>query len=123
MRRLPPTPSNWYSARSRRTATGRAYTPSPGSSGCTTESAVTRLIDTYSHLDFPDFDVDCAALLQRNHTLRVERQVVLSVYRGNQQRAWDLAQAEDGLYVAPGLYPAYLAQHHPQHLNDLRQWL
>ncbi|MBW6085296.1 TatD family hydrolase, partial [Pseudomonas aeruginosa] len=82
-----------------------------------------RLVDTHNHLDFPDFDADRAALLQRSRALGVERQVVLGVYRENWQRVWDLAQAEDGLYAALGLHPVYLARHRPQHLDDLRQWL
>lgn len=95
----------------------------PGNSSCATEPAAMRLVDTHNHLDFPDFDADRAALLQRSRALGVERQVVLGVYRENWQRVWDLAQAEDGLYAALGLHPVYLARHRPQHLDDLRQWL
>ena len=40
-----------------------------------------RLVDTHNHLDFPDFDADRAALLQRSRALGVERQVVLDPQR------------------------------------------
>lgn len=82
-----------------------------------------RLIDTHTHLDFPEFDADCAELLQRSRGLGVEKLVVLGVYQGNWQRLWDLVQAHDGLYAAFGLHPVYLDQHRPEHLDELRAWL
>ena len=82
-----------------------------------------RLIDTHTHLDFPDFDADRAALLARSRALGVERLVVLGVFRDNWQRLWDLCQAEDGVYAAFGLHPVFLDQHRAEHLDDLRDWL
>ncbi|WP_252272919.1 TatD family hydrolase [Pseudomonas subflava] len=82
-----------------------------------------RLIDTHTHLDFPDFDADRGALLARSRALGVERLVVLGVFRDNWQRLWDLCQAEDGVYAAFGLHPVFLDQHRPEHLDDLRDWL
>lgn len=82
-----------------------------------------QLIDTHTHLDFPDFDADRAELLARCRGLGVERLVVLGVYQGNWQRLWQLCQAEDGLHAAFGLHPVYLQQHRPEHLGELRAWL
>ncbi len=82
-----------------------------------------RLIDTHTHLDFPDFDADRDEVLARSRALGVERLVVLGVYQANWTRLWDLVQAEDGLYAAFGLHPVYLEQHLPEHLLQLRQWL
>ena len=82
-----------------------------------------RLIDTHTHLDFPDFDADRDGVLARSRVLGVERLVVLGVYQANWQRLWDLVQAEDGLHAAFGLHPVYLGQHLPEHLLQLRQWL
>ena len=45
-----------------------------------------RLIDTHTHLDFPEFDADRAALLARSRALGVERLVLLGVYQANWQR-------------------------------------
>jgi TatD DNase family protein len=81
------------------------------------------LIDTHTHLDFPDFDADRGALLANARAKGVERLVVLGVYQNNWQRVWDLAQAEEGVYAALGLHPVYLEQHHPEHLLELRTWL
>jgi TatD DNase family protein len=82
-----------------------------------------RLIDTHTHLDFPDFDADRAEVLARSRALGVERLVVLGVYQANWQRLWDLVLQEDGLYAAFGLHPVYLEQHRGEHLGELRAWL
>jgi len=81
------------------------------------------LIDTHTHLDFPDFDADRAAILARCRAQGVERLVVLGVHQANWQRVWDLVQAEDSLYAAFGLHPVYLAEHRPEHLSELHDWL
>ncbi|QXI37729.1 TatD family hydrolase [Pseudomonas xantholysinigenes] len=82
-----------------------------------------RLIDTHTHLDFPDFDADRSRLLANATARGVERMVVLGVYEGNFQRVWDLACADDRIHAALGLHPVYLEQHRPEHLDQLRQWL
>ena len=82
-----------------------------------------RLIDTHTHLDFPDFDADRDALLARSRALGVQRMVVLGVYQANWQRLWHLVEANEGLYAAFGLHPVYLDEHQPQHLDELRDWL
>ncbi|WP_437882813.1 TatD family hydrolase [Pseudomonas sp. LRF_L74] len=82
-----------------------------------------KLIDTHTHLDFPDFDADRAGVLAQANALGVERMVVLGVYRDNWQRLWDLTLRHDGLYAAFGLHPVYLDRHHAEHLHELRAWL
>ncbi|WP_137818203.1 TatD family hydrolase [Pseudomonas sp. 2FG] len=82
-----------------------------------------RLIDTHTHLDFPDFAADRGEVLARCRALGVERLVVMGVYQGNWQRLWELVKAEAGLYAAFGLHPAYLDRHQPEHLHELRRWL
>lgn len=82
-----------------------------------------RLIDTHTHLDFPDFDADRDAVLTRAGALGVERLVVLGVYRDNWQRLWTLAEQQPALYAAFGLHPVYLDQHRAEDLLALRDWL
>ncbi|MFJ3263560.1 TatD family hydrolase [Pseudomonas sp. NPDC086581] len=82
-----------------------------------------RLIDTHNHLDCPDFEQDRAAVLQRSRELGVERQVLLGVFRENWEDVWALVETEPDLYAALGLHPIYLAQHRPEHLTALREWL
>ncbi|MGF0239913.1 TatD family hydrolase [Rhodococcus sp. IEGM1300] len=81
------------------------------------------LIDSHTHLDFPDFDADRPALLAESRALGVRRMVVLGVYRGNWQRVWDLVQSDPDLHAAFGLHPVYLDQHRPQDLSELGDWL
>lgn len=82
-----------------------------------------QLIDTHTHLDFDDFDADRQNVLQHCKQLGVERMVVLGVYQRNLQRVWDLALSEPSVYAALGLHPAYLDEHRPEHLQELRGWL
>ena len=81
------------------------------------------LIDTHTHLDFPDFDADRQALLAESRALGVRRMVVLGVYQANWQRVWELVQSDPDLHAAFGLHPVYLDDHRPQHLSELADWL
>ncbi|PYY90504.1 TatD family deoxyribonuclease [Pseudomonas sp. TKO26] len=81
------------------------------------------LIDSHTHLDFPDFDDDREALLADSRVRGVSRMVVLGVYQANWQRLWDLVQNDARLYAAFGLHPVYLEDHQPQHLQQLQDWL
>ncbi|UXY54018.1 TatD family hydrolase [Pseudomonas tohonis] len=81
------------------------------------------LIDTHTHLDFPEFDADRAEVLDRARALGVKRQVLMGVTRGNWQRIWELATTQDDLHAAFGLHPIYLGEHQPAHLDELRTML
>ena len=82
-----------------------------------------QLIDSHTHLDFPDFDADRTQLLARSRASGVEQMVVLGVYQHNWQRLWDLVQTDSQLYAAFGLHPVYLNEHRPEHVLELGQWL
>ena len=81
------------------------------------------LIDTHTHLDFPDFDEDRTALLAESRALGVRQIVVLGVYQGNWQRVWDLVQSDPDLHAAFGLHPVFLDEHRPEDLPELGDWL
>ncbi|ORC58567.1 hydrolase TatD [Pseudomonas floridensis] len=81
------------------------------------------LIDTHTHLDFPDFDADRAEVLENCRAVGVQRMVVLGVYQRNWQRLWDLTLAHPELNAAFGLHPLYIAEHRPEHLTELGDWL
>ncbi|WP_277587856.1 TatD family hydrolase [Pseudomonas chlororaphis] len=81
------------------------------------------LIDSHTHLDFPDFDADRQALLAASRALGVRRMVVLGVYQRNWQRLWELVQSDADLHAAFGLHPVYLDEHQPADLVELGDWL
>ncbi|WP_025810071.1 TatD family hydrolase [Pseudomonas chlororaphis] len=81
------------------------------------------LIDSHTHLDFPDFDADRQTLLAASRALGVRRMVVLGVYQRNWQRLWELVQSDADLYAAFGLHPVYLDEHQPADLIELGDWL
>jgi TatD DNase family protein len=81
------------------------------------------LIDSHTHLDFPDFDEDRQALLAESRALGVRRMVVLGVYQANWQRVWKLVQSDPDLHAAFGLHPVYLDDHRPEDLQTLADWL
>ena len=81
-----------------------------------------RLIDTHSHLDFPEFDADREHVLGNAAAGGVERVVVLGVTADNLQRVWQLACSDPRVYAALGLHPVFLAQHRPEHLLELHNW-
>ena len=81
------------------------------------------LIDSHTHLDFPDFDEDRQALLAKSRALGVRRMVVLGVYQANWQRVWELVQSDPDLHAAFGLHPVYLDDHRPEDLQALADWL
>ncbi|KIU43721.1 hydrolase TatD [Pseudomonas putida] len=82
-----------------------------------------RLVDTHTHLDFPDFDADRSEVLGQARRAGVERMVVLGVYQDNWQRVWELVKSDPQLYAAFGLHPVFLEQHRPEHLLALGDWL
>ncbi|ROL85038.1 TatD family hydrolase [Pseudomonas chlororaphis] len=81
------------------------------------------LIDSHTHLDFPDFGADRQALLAASRALGVRRMVVLGVYQRNWQRLWELVQSDADLHAAFGLHPVYLDEHQPADLVELGDWL
>lgn len=84
---------------------------------------IMQLIDTHTHLDFPDFDEDRLQVLAEARALGVEKLVILGVEHGNWQRLWDQVLAHDGLYASFGLHPVYLESHQPEDVQRLEQWL
>jgi TatD DNase family protein len=81
------------------------------------------LIDSHSHLDAAEFDVDRTAVLQRARAAGVMRQIVPAVAFDTFPALRSLCAAEAGLYPAYGLHPMYLAAHRPEHLDALAQWI
>lgn len=82
-----------------------------------------RLIDTHTHLDFPAFDPDRAAVWARSQAAGVERAIVLGVEQPHWARLWALVEQTPGLYAAFGLHPVFLAAHTDDAVSALRTQL
>lgn len=80
-------------------------------------------IDTHTHLDFPDFDIDRDAVLADCEQMGVRRILLMGVTAGNWDRVWSLASTDRRLYAAFGLHPVFLDQHQPADLALLRERL
>jgi TatD DNase family protein len=81
------------------------------------------LIDSHSHVDADAFDTDRAQVLERAHDAGVTRHVVAGVTLETFGKLRDVCATHSGLHPAYGLHPTFLAQHRPEHLQQLAQWL
>lgn len=81
------------------------------------------LIDTHSHLDAPEFDPDRAEAVARAQQAGVLQQVLPAVSAASWDKLRQTTASHAGLHPAYGLHPMYLAEHQPQHLQLLDDWL
>ncbi|MFP5409476.1 MAG: TatD family hydrolase [Gammaproteobacteria bacterium] len=77
-------------------------------------------IDTHSHFDAAEFDVDRDAEYARAVAAGVHVQVVPAVTRDNFAEVAATCARYPGCLPAWGLHPMYIAVHRPEHLADLR---
>lgn len=82
-----------------------------------------RFIDTHAHLDDISFAEDYCTVLERSRQQEVQRIVLPGVTAQGWTRLWQLAEQHEMLYAAPGLHPVYLAQHQPEHLSQLKEFI
>ena len=82
-----------------------------------------QLYDSHSHLDAPEFDADREAVIGRAEAAGIAQQLVPAVAF----RTWPALKAtcalRHGLKAAYGLHPMYLAEHRPEHLDALPDWI
>ena len=81
------------------------------------------LLDSHSHLDADEFDPDRQQVIARARAAGVTRQIVPAVSAAGWEKLRALCAAEAGLFPAYGLHPMYLAEHRPEHLVALREWI
>ncbi|WP_340610459.1 TatD family hydrolase [Xenorhabdus bharatensis] len=80
-------------------------------------------IDTHCHFDFSPFSGDETASLERARQVGVEKIIVPTVSQVYFQRVADLAAKYQAIYVAFGLHPLYINEHHDTDLECLEQKL
>lgn len=81
------------------------------------------LVDSHCHLDAPEFDPDRDAVIARARAAGVMRQIVPAVSAKGWETLRALCASETGLFPAYGLHPMYLAEHRPEHVPMLRDWI
>jgi TatD DNase family protein len=81
------------------------------------------LIDSHNHFDDTRFDADRVQAYQRASASGVMAQVLAAVSARLWPRLEAVANRYSGLYPSYGLHPAYLAEHRPEHLQQLADWL
>ena len=81
------------------------------------------LIDSHCHLDFPEFDADREAVLERCRARGIVRLVVPGVSAATWARLLALCAAEPMLSPALGLHPVFIEEHEGEHLRELERQL
>jgi TatD DNase family protein len=81
------------------------------------------LVDSHCHLDAGEFDADRAAVIEHARAAGVARQFVPAVGAAGWPKLRDMCASSPGLFPAYGLHPMYLAQHRPEDLVALRDWI
>ena len=82
-----------------------------------------QLVDSHSHFDVAEFDADRAEVLARARAAGIATQVLPAISLRGFAKLRDLCQGEDGLHAAYGLHPLFLADHRPEHLDQLSAWI
>ncbi len=81
------------------------------------------LIDSHSHLDTSEFDVDRDAVIERARAAGITRQIIPAISRQGFENLKSLCNDDDGLFPAYGMHPIYLDDHHDGDLEALGDWL
>lgn len=81
------------------------------------------LIDSHSHFDVAEFDVDRDAALARARDAGVKRQILPAIALCGFEKLRALCAAERGLFPGYGLHPLFLSEHKIEHLDELAKWL
>lgn len=79
------------------------------------------LIDTHAHLDQPEFDGDCDAVLARACDAGIEAIICPGIGADSSEAAVRLAAAEPSVYAAAGIQPNYCAQAKPEDWNRITE--
>lgn len=82
-----------------------------------------RLIDSHAHFDDESFDSDRIEALRRAQQAGVVEQVIPAVKADWWPRIRRLCAEHPTLHATYGLHPMYLADHRPQHLDLLAEWV
>jgi len=80
------------------------------------------LTDTHAHLNFPDFEEDLEAVLERAAEQDVRRILCIGTDLASSRKALALAEAQAGLYATVGIHPHEARTADEATLSQLREW-
>ena len=70
-----------------------------------------RLIDSHAHLDFPEFEGQVDAVIERARAAGVVGIVTVGTTYDSARKALEIASQHEGVYAAAGIHPNDVAQH------------
>lgn len=79
------------------------------------------IVDSHTHLDFPDFEGETDAIVARAAQSGVTRMVTICTRLGNEPRVRALAERHDGVFYAAGIHPMRAAEEPLVSVEDLVQ--
>lgn len=79
------------------------------------------LIDTHAHLDFPEFEGELDAIVERAAQAGVTRIVTIGTSLESSRRAVAIAEAHPAIYAAIGIHPGSATEAEPGALAGLRE--
>jgi len=80
-----------------------------------------QLIDTHTHLDYPDFDNDLDDVLRRAHEAGVKRIVTIGTSLESSRRAIELAEKHSSVFAAIGVHPTSVDDADDDVITPLRE--
>jgi len=79
------------------------------------------LIDTHAHLDFPEFEGEIEAIVERAAQAGVTRIVTIGTSLESSRRAVAIAETHPSIYAAIGIHPGSATEAEPNALAALRE--
>ena len=79
------------------------------------------LIDTHAHLDFPEFEGEIDAIVERAAQAGVTRIITIGTSLESSRRAVAIAERHPSIYAAIGIHPGSATQAEPNALRALRE--
>jgi TatD DNase family protein len=79
------------------------------------------LIETHSHLDYPDFAPDFDDVLRRANDAGVTRIITIGTSVESSRRAVDLAEKYSNVFAVIGVHPTYVGEMPNDPIEDLRE--
>lgn len=82
-----------------------------------------KLIDSHSHIDFPDFDTDLINVLKDASDVGVDHIIISATTAQRWSLIKNMTKTRPSCHPAYGLHPMFMEDHQTKHLYDLKGWI